>query len=143
MLKIADKVLKNKPLESSEVVDGFVDNIVFGNKIEDLSKYVHEDVLINSVSGVRGQGYEAHKKALSVWNCAFKNRVSESLCSMEKADEFIHHWSVKALHVKPFHGMEASGQEVHFKGVTLYKVRDGKIASISGYSDFGRDSIYK
>ena len=144
MSNAAEKILTNEKFENfknSEIVDGFVDNIIFGKKFGELSKYVHEDVMINSVSGIRGTGFETHKKALSLWHNAFENVMCEPISNMQSGDEIMHHWSIKADHVGSYPGMEATGKKVNFNGVTIYKLRDGKIASINGYSDFGREFL--
>ena len=120
------------------VVENFLNNVIFNKNFDLLPEYLHEKVMINSVSGAKGMGWETSLEGLNMWHNAFDVKKNETIKRFQVEDYVISHWTVTAFHKGDFAGITATNKEITFSGMTTYKVLDGKITSITGYSDFGR-----
>ncbi|MGZ3951972.1 MAG: ester cyclase [Flavisolibacter sp.] len=50
-------------------------------------------------------------------------------------DKLVKHWNFKGKHTGPFFGIPATGKDVNVEGVTLVKMRGGKIAEEQDFFD--------
>ena len=53
-----------------------------------------------------------------------------------QGDKIVKHWRFKGTHDGEFFGVPATGKQVDISGVTLVKMKDGKIASEQDFMDF-------
>ena len=52
-----------------------------------------------------------------------------------QGDKIVKHWNLKGTHSGEFFGIPASGRKVDIDGVTLVKMKDGKIAQEQDFMD--------
>jgi len=52
-----------------------------------------------------------------------------------QGDKIVKHWNFKGTHTGEFFGIPASGKKVDIDGVTLVKMKDGKIAQEQDFLD--------
>lgn len=52
-----------------------------------------------------------------------------------QGDKIVKHWNFKGTHTGDFFGIPATGKEVNVNGVTLVKMKDGKIAQEQDFFD--------
>lgn len=130
---------KRELLEGKKLlVDNFVNHIILGKNWDLLSDFIHENVEINSVTGVHGRGFDVIRESLSLWHNAFEVVKNETLHRFVDGDYVISHWRCTAKHIAPFAGIEPTHEERTFSGMNIYKVVDHKIVAVTGYSDLGR-----
>ena len=53
-----------------------------------------------------------------------------------QGDKMVKHWNFKGTHDGDFFGVPATGNKVNISGVTLVKMKDGKIAVEQDFMDF-------
>ena len=121
---------------AKEIVENFVNSIIIGGKFEEISNYVDPNVITITCGGFGGKGLASATEALGLWSKSFKILENECLCSLSNDTHVIEQWRVKATHVGEFLNVPPSNKNVSFSGVSIYEIRNGKIISITGYSDF-------
>lgn len=73
-------------------------------------------------------GIEDFKAYYSNYITGFTNVSFTIIDAFGQGDKIVKHWNFKGTHTGDFFGIPATGNEVNVSGVTLVKMKDGKIA---------------
>ena len=123
-------------MTNKEIVDTFVEKMLLKGDLETLGDVLHPDVMINSLTGIRGRGLEVARRAVQVWRDAFPQVDNQLRTSFENETHVMHQWRTIAVQKNVFLGVMPSSETRVFTGVTIYRVHDGKIVEVTGYTDF-------
>jgi steroid delta-isomerase-like uncharacterized protein len=99
--------------------------------IEDL---LNKDVIIHSLLG-NYQGQESMRTVVQAWLTAFPDltvKNNEMIC---EKDLVMLSWQAKGSHQGEFKGRKPSGKLISYAGVTLYRIKEGKISEYWAYLD--------
>lgn len=73
------------------------------------------------------RGREGISQLLSTFNTAFPKREVRAEDEIEQGDKVIVRWSFRGTQQGEFMGIPATGKEATFGGITIYRMRDGKV----------------
>ncbi len=121
-------------MSAKSVAEQYANKVWNEQEISAVDQFVHPDVVIHSLLGdFHGQG--PMKEVVKTWLKAFPDmRVTNQLVIAEN-DAVSIQWSVKATHGGEFKGKKPTGKSITYSGVTVYRVKDGKIVEYWAYID--------
>lgn len=99
--------------------------------IEDL---LHKDVIIHSTLG-DFHGHDSMKKVVQSWLIALPDLIVKNLAVVHENDLVAIHWQARGTHNGEFKGRRPTGKPVSYSGVTMYRVKNGKIVEYWAYLD--------
>lgn len=124
------KVEKNIKMYSStwdEIINtGNLDLINNSNFTDDITLVTTPDNIV---------GLDAFKAYYSNFVTGFSDVEFIMVDVFGQGDKLVKHWNFKGTHSGEFFGMPATGKTVDIDGVTLVKMRDGKIAQEQDFMD--------
>ncbi len=130
-LEAADRQLETnlKMYESTR------DEIVNKGKI-DLINETHFDKNITLITAPENiVGIEGFKEYYQNYLTGFSDISFTIKDVFGQGDKIVKHWNFKGKHTGVFFGIPATGKEVNVDGVTLVKMKDGKIAQEQDFMD--------
>jgi len=80
-------------------------------------------------------GIEDFKAYYNNYVTGFSNVTFTIVDAFGQGDRIAKHWTFKGTHTGEFFGIPATGREVNVSGVTLVKMKDGKIAQEQDFFD--------
>ena len=80
-------------------------------------------------------GIEGFKDYYNNYLVGFSNITFTIVDLFGQGDKIVKHWNFKGTHSGDFFGIPATGNEVNIDGVTLVKMKDGKIAQEQDFLD--------
>ena len=80
-------------------------------------------------------GIEGFKDYYNNYLVGFSNITFTIIDLFGQGDKIVKHWNFKGTHSGDFFGIPATGNEVNIDGVTLVKMKDGKIAQEQDFLD--------
>jgi steroid delta-isomerase-like uncharacterized protein len=96
------------------------------------SAYV-DDAVLHTIPEVKGK---ANAKAYyENYITGFSNRKFTVKEIFADGDKLVKYWQFKGKHTGPFFGIPATGKDVDVSGVTIAKMKDGKIAEEQDFMD--------
>ena len=96
------------------------------------SAYV-DDAILHTIPEVKGK---ANAKAYyENYITGFSNRKFTVKEIFADGDKLVKYWQFKGKHTGPFFGIPATGKDVDVSGVTIAKMKDGKIAEEQDFMD--------
>ena len=90
----------------------------------------------NAFFQVSTYGLENFKNHYSNYITGFSDAEFVIIDAFGQGDKIVKHWRFKGTHDGEFFGVPATGKQVDISGVTLVKMKDGKIASEQDFMDF-------
>ena len=85
-------------------------------------------LLLNQKEGIRAQGIEGFKKAYNAYLIAFSDIKFTFIDVWGHGDKLVKHWNFQGKHNK-------TGNMMNLSGVTLVKMKDGKIIEEQDFDD--------
>lgn len=80
-------------------------------------------------------GVEGFKAYYANYLTGFSNVNFTIVDAFGQGDKIVKHWNFKGTHTGDFFGIPATGNEVNVSGVTLVKMKEGKIAQEQDFMD--------
>lgn len=80
-------------------------------------------------------GIQGFKDYYNNYLTGFSDVTFSIVDAFGQGDKIVKHWNFKGKHTGDFFGMPATGKEVNVNGVTLVKMKDGKIAQEQDFMD--------
>lgn len=93
-----------------------------------IDEYVAESYVENSnAAPVEIHGPEGYKENVREFHDAFSEveLVTEELIA--EGDTVVNHWTITGIHDGPYAGIEPTGNEVEFSGISIIDLKDGMI----------------
>ena len=104
------------------------DDIINKGKLDEINE-THFDKNITLVTSPKNiVGIEDFKAYYKNYLTGFSNIKFTILDAFGQGDKIVKYWNFKGKHTGEFFGIPATGKEVDVNGVTLVKMKDGKIA---------------
>lgn len=99
-----------------------------------LDKLVDPEIVIHSLLG-DFRGLKALKEVIQVWLKGFPDLTVSNGLVIAENDLVSMQWQAKGTHRGEFKGRKPSGKSVLYSGVTIYRIKDGKIVEYWAYID--------
>lgn len=109
------------------------DEAWYQHKTEDLDNIFSVDV-INHIAGV-WKGIEGQKWLIDYYCKAFPD-LQGTAEYIAEGDLVVEHWTATGTHQDEIYGLKPTGKRVEFKGITIYRIADGKIVETWWANDF-------
>lgn len=90
--------------------------------------FASDVVLLNQKEGVRAQGIEGFKKSFNYYLLEFTDIKFTFIDVWGHGDKLVKHWNFQGKHNK-------TGKSMNLSGVTLVKMKDGKIIEEQDFDD--------
>lgn len=99
-----------------------------------INELLDKDVVVRGVFGDI-QGWEKVADLLKAWHKGFPDLVINHTGSFSENDTVIIQWEFNATHLGEFKSWPATGKKVSNRGMTVYRVLNGKIIQYRTYID--------
>lgn len=97
------------------------------NQVND-KNFATDVILLNQKEGIRAQGIEGFKNAFNAYLIGFSDIKFTFIDLWGHGDKLVKHWNFKGKHNK-------TGKMMDLSGVTLVKMKDGKIIEEQDFDD--------
>jgi predicted ester cyclase len=116
--------------ENIKIYTAVWDKIFNGRDIEQVNEknFATDVLLLNQKETVRAQGIEGFKKAFNSYLLQFSDIKFTFIDVWGHGDKLVKHWNFKGTHT-------ATGKSMDLSGVTLVKMKDGKIIEEQDFDD--------
>ena len=129
----ADQATLSANLDMYETV---WDKVINGRQIELInSDYFEENVMAIATSTGDIVGLENFKDYYNNYLTGFSDAEFTILDAFGQGNKIVKHWNFKGTHDGDFFGVPATGKKVDLSGVTLVRMKDGKIAAEQDFMD--------
>lgn len=125
---------RTAPVSCKEVAASYANQVWNEKEISAVDRFVHQDVVIHSLLGDY-HGREALKEVIEIWLKAFPGLHVDNDSIISENDFVSIEWRAKGTHNGEFKGIKPTGKTVAYSGVTVYRIKDGKIIEYSAYLD--------
>ncbi len=92
------------------------------------TNFAKDVVLLNQKEGIRATGIEGFKNAFNYYLITFSDIKFTFIDVWGHGDKLVKHWNFKGKHIK-------TGNMMNLSGVTLVKMKDGKIIEEQDFDD--------
>jgi hypothetical protein len=121
--------------ENLEMYETVWDDILNSREIDKINE-TNFDPNITMVSATENiEGIKGFKAYYQNYLSGFSNIEFTIVDVFGQGDKIVKHWIFKGTHTGEFFGIPASGKDVDIDGVTLVKMKDGKIAQEQDFMD--------
>jgi steroid delta-isomerase-like uncharacterized protein len=103
--------------------------------LDTVDELVASDVVIDLVPPDFPPGREGMKLSVGMYRSAFPDLQVTSDFEIAEGDRVAQHWTSRGTHRGELMGIPASGTKVTFNGVSIYRIRGGKITKVWGAAD--------
>jgi steroid delta-isomerase-like uncharacterized protein len=87
-----------------------------------------ETVDYSTLHGHTERGTESFRKIISMFRAGFPDLHLTINDEIYAGDKVVHRWTLKGTHAHEFMGIPATGKSVEFTGMTIVRMKDGKLA---------------
>lgn len=116
------------------VVEKYAHQLWNEKNLHAIDEFLAEDVIIHSpLGGFKGKS--SMREIVNKWLTAFPDLSMENKGVLSDGDDVALHWAAKGTHKGEFRGKKPTGKKVAYSGVTIYRVKDGKIKEYWAYID--------
>ena len=126
-------------LESNlQMYESVWDKIINGRQIDLINLDSFDEGVTAVAASPDGDvvGLENFKSHYSNYITGFSDAEFTIIDAFGQGNKIVKHWRFKGTHDGEFFGVSATGKQVDISGVTLVKMKDGKIASEQDFMDF-------
>ncbi len=113
--------------ENLEVARSFAAEVWDQGNLDAIDKYLANDFELGYPLPGMGSGLEDYKQFAAMLRSAFPDLDNTIEDTFASGDRVVQRWTASGTHKGELFGTPATGREVTFPGVTIYKVEDGKI----------------
>lgn len=111
------------------------DKVINEAKLDEINEthFDRDITLVTSPENI--VGIEAFKNYYKNYVTGFSNVKFTIVDVFGQGDKIVKHWNFKGKHTGDFFGIPATGKDVDVDGVTLVKMKEGKIAREQDFMD--------
>lgn len=120
--------------ENKRLVERFYDHLRKGT-IGDTTDIVTPDCIRHDPSGREDPGPSAFAARVRRTEGALSDLVSTPDIVIAEGDKVAVRWTITARHTGPRDGFPATGRNVTFSGVNIFRIENGRIAEIWNHRD--------
>lgn len=118
-----------------EMYETIWDEIVNQQDLEQINETNFDKNITLITSPENIVGIENFKAYYKNFLSGFSNVTFSIVDVLGQGDKIVKHWNFKGKHTGDFFGIPATGREVNIDGVTLVKMKDGKIKQEQDFFD--------
>jgi len=110
--------------------------VVAGRDLDVLDELVHEDMTDHTaVAAGWGDGRPGLERHLAYFHRALGDVEVEIERLIASGDEVVAIWRVRGTHTGELFGVQATGRRLSYRNVSVFTLRDGKVADYTGVWD--------
>lgn len=126
----------NKQLAANlKMYEATWDEIINKRRIDQINETNFDKNITLITSPENIVGIEAFKAYYNNYLTGFSNVTFTIVDAFGQGEKIVKHWNFKGTHTGEFFGIPATGKEVNVEGVTLVRMKDGKIAQEHDFFD--------
>jgi len=95
---------------------------------EKLNDILTDDFVCHYLTSIEWTGIEAAEKAITDWRTLFPDWQEEIVDIIQENDKVVTRYKATATHTRPYEGIDATGAKIEIYEVSIYRIKDGKIA---------------
>ncbi len=114
------------PVSGKEVAEAYANQVWNDKQISAVDRFVHQDAVIHSLLGDY-HGTKAMEEVVRAWLKGFPDLRVDNDIIIGEEDLVSIQWRAKGTHQGEFKGIKPTGKPVAYSGVTVYRIKDGKI----------------
>ena len=111
------------------------DDIINKGEIDKINEANFDTNIASIVSPENVVGIKGFKEYYQNYLTGFSDITFTLVDVFGQGDKIVKHWNFKGTHTGDFFGIPATGKKVDIDGVTLVKMKDGKIAQEQDFMD--------
>lgn len=117
-----------------EIAEKYANKVWNDKEVSAIDRFVHKDILIHSLLG-DFRGTQAMKEVVKAWLKGFPDLSVKNELIISENDLVSIQWSAKGIHKGEFKGKKPTEKPVSYSGVTVYRIKNGKIIEYWAYLD--------
>lgn len=117
-----------------KVAEAYAERVWNQKDLDAIDDLLHPQVTIHSLLG-DFHGPKEMLRVVQAWLIGFPDLMVRNQHTIESGEVVCLHWSASGTHKGSFKGHQPTGRSVSYAGVSIYKVRDGKIVEYWAYLD--------
>lgn len=121
-------------MKIKEIAEEYAHRIWDEKDLTAIVDLVDPKVVIHSLLG-DFHGTEPMREVVVAWQKGFPDLVVKNSAIICEGDLVAIHWYAQGTHRGEFKGINPTGKFVSYSGVTLYRIREGKIKEYWAYLD--------
>ncbi|WP_171121793.1 MULTISPECIES: ester cyclase [unclassified Ruegeria] len=128
----------NETVEANKaVVQRYIDDIQNGHSLDAICEVFAEDFIDHTASGGGAfvGGIEGLKQGYASFLRAFPDLHASVEALIAEGEKVVAYKTLRGTHSDDWLGVPATGSEVEFKIISIYKVKDGKLSEFWGLQD--------
>lgn len=128
---------QNELINNLKMYENVWDKVINGRQIDMInSDFFDNEIVAVATSNGDISGLDNFKSYYNNYLVGFSDAKFTIIDAFGQGDKIVKHWNFKGTHDGVFFGVPATGKKVDISGVTLVKMKDGKIASEQDFMDF-------
>lgn len=129
------KMASNQLADNLKMYETTWDKIINQRQINEINETNFDKNITLVTSPENIAGIEAFKDYYNNYLVGFSNVKFTIVDVFGQGDKIVKHWNFKGIHSGEFFGIPATNKEVDIDGVTLVKMKEGKIAQEQDFLD--------
>jgi steroid delta-isomerase-like uncharacterized protein len=117
-----------------QIAESYTHRIWNEKDLSAIDDLIHKDAVAHSPLG-NFHGQEAMKKIARTWLMGFPDLVVKNIATICEGDLVVIQWQAEGSHQGEFKGINPTGKQVSYAGVTIYRIKEGKIVEYWAYTD--------
>lgn len=111
------------------------DDIINNRKIDKINESNFDYIITSITAPENVVGIQGFKDYYQNYMTGFSDVTFTIVDVFGQGDKIVKHWNFKGTHTGEFFGIPASGKKIDIDGVTLVKMKDGKIVQEQDFLD--------
>lgn len=97
-------------------------------QLEKLDEILAPDFVCHYLTEIEWKGIAAAKTEIGNWKKLFPDWQEEIVDIIQEKDKVVTRYKASATHTKTYEGIDSTGAKIEIYEVSIYRIRDGKIA---------------
>ena len=121
-------------MNSKEIAIEYANKVWNLKELDAVDQFVEKDVVIHSPFG-DFHGVKALKEVIQTWLKGFPDLRVQNDIVISENDIVCTQWRATGTHKGEFKGKKPTGKTVSYSGVTVYRIKNGKLVEYWAYID--------
>lgn len=123
-----------KPNEIKAIAESYACRIWDKKDLTAIDELLDPNIVIHTLLG-DFLGQKPMKQVVQAWLKAFPDLKVNNNDIISEGEVVMIHWNATGTHLGEFKGIQATHKPISYAGVTLYRIRNGKIFDYAAYLD--------
>lgn len=126
--------VKAAPRSSKEIAEAYANQVWNEKDTSAIDRFIHQEAVIHSLLGDY-HGTKAMKEVVQAWLKGFPDLRVDNDIIISENDLVSIQWRASGTHRGEFKGKKPTENPVAYSGVTVYRIKEGKIIEYWAYLD--------